>query len=565
MDWSEAMDAGADPRAAAEAANAKAANELASPEPGEQRMSGVTPLPPAYSEVDDSSEDDPVTGDVIRAKVAELAALDEADYLVCKKAAATELDIKPTDLERLVKRARRGDGGKGRNFKIKPPEPWPEPVHGPAMLEALEEALCKYLVLPKYAAPTIALWIIHTHCFEVWDVSPRLAAMAPERGCGKTQVLKMLLRLVCKPYPSASVTAATIYRRVEELQPCLLIDEFDSYGASNEALRNILNAAHEKEFACIDRCNANTNEPESFSAWAPMAIAGIGKLPDTLADRSIIITMQRRKASEIIADLSEDAAKAELLRLQRMAYRWAQDNSDAIRAHKPEKLSWLMNRDADNWKPLLRIADIAGEHVPELAQAACYHFVVERESQDSRAVQLISDMMDMFIGRGDECDRLQSETILESLLRLDERSYNEWTKQGRPISKTTLASALKPHHIFPDTMHFSEMNKSARGYWRGPIEDKYERYVSGGKEDAHPPIPAQGVRPKEPSEKQPFSSTSQGVRRAPQGERPKEILHPENSEKRGPDYGSYGLTSESGVHEETTLDFPEMPEFLRRY
>ena len=154
-----------------------------------------------------------------------------------------------------------------------------------------------------------------------------------------------------------------------------MIDEVDSHGASNEALRNILNAAHEKEFAYLDRCNANTNEPETFSAWAPMAIAGIGELPDTLADRSIIIAMQRRKASEHIADLSEDIAKAELLRLQRMAYRWAQDNMEAVRAHKPEKLDWLMNRDADNWKPLLRIAGIAGGRWPEEAQAACYHCV----------------------------------------------------------------------------------------------------------------------------------------------------------------------------------------------
>ena len=366
--------------------------------------------------------------------------------------------------------------------------------------------------------------------------------MAPERGCGKTQVLKVLLRLVCKPYPSASFTAATIYRRVEDLQPCMLIDEFDSHGASNEALRNILNAAHEKEFAFIDRCNTNTNEPETFSAWAPMAIAGIGRLPDTLADRSIIITMQRRKASEHIADLSEDTAKAELLRLQRMAYRWAQDNSDAIRAHKPEKLSWLMNRDADNWKPLLRIADIIGGHVPELARAACYHFVVEGKSQDSRAVQLISDIYEMFAGRGDEWDRLQSEIIVRCLLDMEERPYKEWTKQGKSITKNTMASALKRHHISSDTIHFPVIDKSLKGYWRGPIQDAYERYVDGGKKDARPPTPDQAVRTKEPPEKLPVSGDFQSVRSD-------EILRPENSEKQRSTVTSYGLTGESGVQE----------------
>jgi hypothetical protein len=166
---------------------------------------------------------------------------------------------------------------------------------------------------------------------------------------------------------------------------------------------------------------------------------------------------------------------------------------DAIRAHKPEKLSWLMNRDADNWKPLLRIADMIAGHVPELARAACHHFVIERENQDSRAVQLISDMMDMFEGRGPDCDRLQSETILECLYRLDERPYNEWTRQGKQISKTTLASALKPHHICPETIHFPSINKAARGYYRAPIQDQYERYV-GEKDIFSSNHPDQGVR-----------------------------------------------------------------------
>ena len=107
--------------------------------------------------------DDPITGDIIRAKVAEMAALDEADYLVCKKAEANALDISLTDLERMVKKARRGDAGKGRTFNIEPPEPWPDSVNGMALLDALIVALCKYLVLPKHAALTIALWILHIH------------------------------------------------------------------------------------------------------------------------------------------------------------------------------------------------------------------------------------------------------------------------------------------------------------------------------------------------------------------------------------------------------------------
>ena len=64
-------------------------------------------------------------GDRIREAVARLAEMDEADYLACKKSAANELGITQPELNRLVTKARRGEGGKGRTFKIEPPEPWP--------------------------------------------------------------------------------------------------------------------------------------------------------------------------------------------------------------------------------------------------------------------------------------------------------------------------------------------------------------------------------------------------------------------------------------------------------
>jgi hypothetical protein len=35
-------------------------------------------------------------------------------------------------------------------------------------------------------------------------------------------------------------------------------------------------------------------EPRAFSCWAPVAVATIRKLPDTIEDRSIAIVMKRR-------------------------------------------------------------------------------------------------------------------------------------------------------------------------------------------------------------------------------------------------------------------------------
>ena len=45
------------------------------------------------------------------------------------------------------------------------------------------------------------------------------------------------------------------------------------------------------------------HKAKRFSTWAPKAIATIRSLADTLEDRSIILTMQRKKKSETVERL----------------------------------------------------------------------------------------------------------------------------------------------------------------------------------------------------------------------------------------------------------------------
>ena len=48
--------------------------------------------------------------------------------------------------------------------------PWPEPVNGQLLLDTLAQALRRFVVLPIWAAETLALWIVHTFAFELRDV-----------------------------------------------------------------------------------------------------------------------------------------------------------------------------------------------------------------------------------------------------------------------------------------------------------------------------------------------------------------------------------------------------------
>src|SRR5947207_12929666 len=100
----------------------------------------------------------------------------------------------------------------------------------------------------------------------------------------------VIASLVPRPVRTENLTAPVLFRLVDQHQPTLLLDEVDSYLHQAEELRGLLNAGH-KRGGCAYRCEGEGNAVRSFKAFAPAALAGIGSLPRTLADRSISILL----------------------------------------------------------------------------------------------------------------------------------------------------------------------------------------------------------------------------------------------------------------------------------
>ena len=85
------------------------------------------------------------------------------------------------------------------------------------------------------------------------------------------------------------------------------MDEADTVLPGNEELRGILNSGHTRRTAFVLRTVGDNHEPRQFSTWAPLAIAMIGNLPGTLADRSIVLPMRRKRRDEKVKPLPLDA------------------------------------------------------------------------------------------------------------------------------------------------------------------------------------------------------------------------------------------------------------------
>ena len=74
--------------------------------------------------------------------------------------------------------------------------------------------------------------------------------------------------------------------------------------------------------ARVLRTVGDNHEVRAFSTWCPMALAAIGKLPDTLEDRSLRINFQRKKKTDTarVRELRE-TRKARLASLREVVER----------------------------------------------------------------------------------------------------------------------------------------------------------------------------------------------------------------------------------------------------
>jgi hypothetical protein len=177
----------------------------------------------------------------------------------------------------------------GRPLSLTDPEPWPDPVLGNELLDELVSTFRRHVVLPPFVAEALALWVLHTYAIAAADITPRLAILSPEKRCGKTTLLKVLGALVRRPLQTTNVTVAALFRTVEKYEPTLLVDEADTFLAEREELRGILNSGHDRKGAQIMRCVGEQLEVRCFNTWAPVAIAAIGTIPETLHDRSVVV------------------------------------------------------------------------------------------------------------------------------------------------------------------------------------------------------------------------------------------------------------------------------------
>lgn len=407
-------------------------------------------------------------------EIERLATLDPIDYEAGRIEAAMRLKVRASVLDREVTKKRCALGletndthGQGRAVKIVDVLPWHEPVDGDRIATMLAAAVKIYLVVSDAAADTIALWTLHTWTVNAFTITPRLAITSPTKGCGKTTALRLLNHITRRPKRSGSISPAALFRMIEKFQPTVLLDETEKYIENGSDVHALLNEGHCKG-GTVTRVLGEGLELREFPVFGAVAFARNGRLPDDLQQRSVIIEMQRRRAHEELAHLRDD--RAELLQqIARMCARWAYDYGHLLADQDPD-MGAVINRVADNWRPLFAIADLINEGWPERIREAAA-ILVPRESE-SIGPMLLADIKAVFDEK--QTDRLASTDMCEALIAVEGRPWADW--KGKPLSANQLARLLRPFGITTNTTIRVGI-KTAKGYHRHQFEEAWERYL----------------------------------------------------------------------------------------
>jgi hypothetical protein len=263
----------------------------------------------------------------------------------------------------------------------------------------------------------------------------------------------------------SSITPAALFRVIEQARPTLVIDEVDAFLANSDELRGLLNAGHTRGSAFVVRVEGEDHQPRVFSVFGAKLLLGIGRVAPTIEDRSITIALERKPPAANVARLTRRALAA-LRDVGRRFARWAADHGDQIDADAdPDVPEVLNDRQADCWRPLLHLADLAGGDWPRRARQAAVALAVTDE--DELPLRLLADLRAAFLASGR--DSLTTGELLGLLRNLPDSPWPTLCR-GQPITPHRLARTLAPFGIRP--YH----SKNFRGYRKADFAAAWERY-----------------------------------------------------------------------------------------
>lgn len=406
-----------------------------------------------------------------------LAALPPMDYDRIRKDEAKKLNVQVKTLDDKVKAARTEVSTPGR-MPFTAAESWPHAIDPASVLDETVEIILRYVVMDLEQAQAAALWIAMTWFIEVVEVAALALITAPEKACGKSQLLTIFGYLVARPLPAANSTASFLFRAIELWQSTILVDEADTFIGDNEEFKGLVNAGHTRANAYVGRTVAvgDSYEPRLFNVWGAKGFAGIAlekHFPDSTMSRGILFVLRRKLQHESVERLRHADRMLFTVLASKLA-RFAQDYAEQVRNARPALPDELSDRAQDDLEPLLAIAQCAGPEWLQRATAAALKLSGAGETLASIGNELLSDIQEVFAST--QVTKISTVDLIAALVSDEEAPWATYNR-GKQISPRQLARQLASYGIASKTVRMAP-HATPKGFDLAQLEDAFARYLA---------------------------------------------------------------------------------------
>jgi hypothetical protein len=328
-----------------------------------------------------------------------------------------------------------------------------EPSQNP--LEFIIDIFAKHLDAPRHYLIGLSLWALHTHVYAKYSKTPRLAILSPVPNCGKSTVLEILAAMVWNGKRVIDPTEAALFRLASN--HTMLLDEVDNMSISR-GMKSVLNEGDRLGGSVIR--TGKDGEVISYPVFAPLALAGIGKLPATLMTRSLVIRLHRSdKAMERFSSREQYYAS--------QLHNWIEQ---AVLSPEPQMPVQLGGRDADKWRPLISIADSLGRSA--MAREAALKFLEESINPDIKEL-VLRDTQRIF--NRAKVNKISVKRMHEKLLE-DKEGEHEVDYEGQKITKRKIGDTLRDFQIISRVERL-ERGETIRYWLKDDFEEMWKRYA----------------------------------------------------------------------------------------
>lgn len=408
--------------------------------------------------------------------IAWLSSLSIIGYDRVRAETAKDLGIRPAILDKLVNRQRGGNADADLPFPEH--EPWQEPINPAELLDVVKATIKRFIILDDEQATASALWCAMTWFINSISIAPLCIINAPEKACGKSQLLTVMGRMSYRPLSSSNATPSALFRAVELWKPTIMIDEADTFFRDNPELTGLVNAGFERGTTILrSESTGDSFIPKAFAVYSAKAIAGIQlekHLTEATLSRGIIIKLRKKLSGESI-DKMRHAEDGLFDSISSKLARFAEDYSERVRLACPALPDSLGDREQDFYEPLLAIASMAGDGWFTKATSAALVLCHSVEKQESIGNELLADIQAVFERKG--VQKISTADLITALIEDDEAAWATYNR-GKPIAPRQLGKQISAYGITSKQWRPSKYENPVRGFEIDQFTESFSRYLT---------------------------------------------------------------------------------------